>query len=138
MNDDILLCNSCGRPMVATKTGEGMRFECTCGQLCKLGIDGRLTMIILPRLFPEQMDEQSPTYQQFLDYRIREVTFDANIRRICGLITMAEANEWIATIGQLVADKRRELTSRRSRELPLATDAPRAKRKSRIFAWFGR
>ncbi len=106
-------CNCCGTPMILKSEPAPMLKCSNCKQEVYPGINNEINMIVLPKLYPSHMQENSKIYDEFLDYRIAEITFDARARVCFGSLTNTEADERVEQITKMVAEKRAELRNAR-------------------------
>ena len=89
-----LRCDCCGSTMKLQRYEKGGgSFKCTsssCHQYWRFTPDGA-TCAVIASLYPHRMTNEWPLYDKYLDYKLEELKFTAEAKRLCGLFTLEEA-----------------------------------------------
>src|SRR3990167_3545671 len=108
-------CDCCGSDMIARRfeNGGGL-LKCTvCEQDVIFNHDGSSSRAILAIMYPSKMSERSKIFQEFLDHRIFEFTWNNTARHFFGLCSKEQRDDAILKILGIVNDKRLEIKSMR-------------------------
>lgn len=110
-----LACDICDQPMTMQRfENGGGRFKCTsatCEQCWSFYPGGRIEHTILKRMYPSSMQESSKLYDGFLDHTTREHAFTVRAGALCGLISEAQEQQYLADSVAMVAAKRAEIAA---------------------------
>ena len=108
-----LKCDCCGTAMTMRRYDNGGgRFTCQCGQRWEFQ-PGHTTSVVIARLYPSAMEDESPLYQEFLDYQVAQFSFQMEASVLCGLLDQQEATRKLSAFQEEVATVRREIARRK-------------------------